>query len=446
MLWTRVSALLILIVGAGIAWVAFPTPDDTGKYPFALGLDLAGGSTLTYRAETGNLSGADKDDALSSLRDVIERRTNLFGVSEPLVQIEKASALSGTSEDRLIVELPGITDIDEALRVIGETPLLEFKLRDAAAPVAAVSESGEATVDAAPSYIDTGLTGRFVSKATLSFGTGQDGTLTNEPIVLLTFNDEGAKMFEDITRTHVGERLAIFLDGSVISEPVIQEAIAGGTASISGGFTPDEAKLLVRDLNFGALPVPIELIGTGTVGATLGNDALSQGVFAGLVGIGLVILFMILWYRLPGFISGIALLFYVALMLFLIKMIPVVLTASGIAAFILSVGMAVDANVLIFERMREERKRGHSLRESIQIGFSRAWPAIRDANVTSIMAAGVLFWLGTSIVQGFALVFGLGVIISMLSAVVVSRSLTLALSPKEGGSLSKFLFGTGLGS
>jgi protein-export membrane protein SecD len=441
MLWTRLSAVLIVLIGAGIAWLLYPSFVGTGS-PFALGLDLAGGSTLTYKADTSGVSGAEKDEALSSLRDVIERRTNLFGVSEPLVQIEKASAFSGTSEDRLIVELPGVTDIDEALRVIGETPLLEFKIK-APAP-AEVNQNGSITVDTPAQYLDMGLTGRLVEKASLSFGNGQNGTRANEPVVLLSFNSEGSALFEKITRENVGKQLAIFLDGEPISEPTIQEAIPGGTASITGGFTPDEAKILVRDLNFGALPVPIELIGTGTVGATLGADVLSQGVFAGMVGIGLVILFMVLWYRIPGLVSGVGLLFYVLLMLLLIKVIPVVLTASGIAAFILSIGMAVDANVLIFERMREERARGHSLREAVTIGFSRAWPAIRDANVTSILAASVLFWLGTSIVQGFALVFGIGVIVSMLSAVLISRLFTLALTPREGGGISKFLFGNGM--
>lgn len=420
-------------------WFAFPTPNSEGKYPFALGLDLAGGSTLTYRAETGSLVGREKDSALNSLRDVIERRTNLFGVSEPLVQIEKASVLGGVTEDRLVVELPGITNIDEALKIIGETPLLEFKLKGV--PVFVPNAQGELIVDEKETYTATGLTGSFVEKAELSFGQGGSVSMGGQAVVLLHFNAEGAKLFETITRDNVGKQLAIFLDGVAISEPTIQEVIPGGTASITGQFTPDEAKTLVRDLNFGALPIPIELVGTGTVGATLGSEALSQGILAGSIGVLLIVIFMTLWYRMPGLVSGVALLFYVATMLAFIKVIPVVLTASGIAGLILSIGMAVDANVLIFERMREEQKRNHALKDSMKLGFDRAWPAIRDAHVSSILAAIVLFWLGTSIVQGFALVFGLGVLLSLFSAIVVTRSLLLAIAPKGTGKMSSFLFG-----
>jgi protein-export membrane protein SecD len=234
-------------------------------------------------------------------------------------------------------------------------------------------------------------------------------------------------LFEDITRENVGEQLAIFLDGEVISSPSINEVITGGDAVISGNFTPETARDLVQNLNFGALPVPITLASTQTIGASLGAEILDKGIYAGVIGLSIVIVFMLLWYRLPGAIAGIALLVYLASMLALFKLIPVTLTAAGLAGLILSLGMAVDANVLVFERMKEEYRDGKTSREAAREGFSRAWNAIRDGNITSILSAVILFWFGTSIVKGFALVFGLGVLISMITAISVTRTLLLAL-------------------
>ncbi|MFQ5541070.1 MAG: protein translocase subunit SecD [Candidatus Paceibacteria bacterium] len=430
---TRVFAAGILVFGALLGWFIYSSEAPDARFPFRLGLDLAGGSHLVYQADVSGVAEGEVADAMSTLREVVERRTNLFGVSEPVVQTEET--FSG--DRRLVVELPGVTDLEEAVRVIGETPLLEFKLTrfDVAEPESSFADT---------TYEDTGLTGRFVERAQLDFGQAHSGGLSNEPIVVLHFNNEGAELFEEITRENVGEVLAIFLDGTPISLPVIQQAIPGGTATISGNFTPEEAKQLVRDLNFGALPVPITLISSSSIGPSLGLETLEAGVFAGIIGFILVGVFMIVWYRVPGLVAVVALLIYGAIMLSLFKVIPVTLTAAGIAAFILSVGMAVDANILIFERMREELKGGKPLEEAIRDGFTRAWAAIRDSNLSSLISAFVLFWFGTTLIKGFALVFALGVVTSMLSALTVSRTLLLSLAFSWTRSRAKLLFGSGV--
>jgi preprotein translocase subunit SecD len=447
----RLAALLVLILGSGIGWFVYNSEERAdSRFHFKLGLDLIGGTHLVYKADIAGLPEEDVDDSLDTLRDVIERRTNLFGVSEPLVQRERSSFVSGTSEERLIVELPGITDIGEAVRIIGETPLLEFKLVNEEFLKAQESDE-EGNIDVALDnpdvFIDTGLTGRFLERATLEFGSPHSGTGINEPLVVLTWNSEGKELFADITKAHVNERMAIFLDGQMLSDPVIREAITGGEATISGGFTgeggAEEARNLVQSLNLGALPVPIELISTQSVGATLGAEAVERGAFAGLVGLGLVGLFMVLWYRAPGVLAVVSLAIYLAIMLAIFKLVPVVLTAAGIAGLILSIGMAVDANVLIFERMKEELRERNNIYEAARIGFVRAWTAIRDGNVTSILSAIILFWFGTSFVEGFALVFGVGVMVSMFTAITVTRSFLFSLGQLQNRGIIKYMFGSG---
>lgn len=454
-------ACAVLFVGAVVGFFVYTNSlNENAKFPFKLGLDLAGGSHLVYQADTSQVAPGDVDDLMNVLRDVIERRVNIFGVSEPIVQVEQSSFVSEDHVERLVVELPGVTDVSTAIEEIGKTPLLEFKLIDQnqlnteevqsqLSGIASGSTPTEEELAVLESkiYKDTGLTGRYLQSAQLEFyGQSSSGGLANEPIVAIHFNSEGAKLFEDITREHIGESLAIFLDGEVISSPRINEAIAGGNAIISGGFDPEEAKQLAQNLNFGALPVPIELQSTQTIGASLGAEVLDKGVEAGVIGLGLIMLFMLVWYRLPGFVATLALLTYIAVMLALFKLIPVTLTAAGLAGFILSLGMAVDANVLVFERMKEEYRSGKNSREAAQVGFSRAWSAIRDGNITSLLSAIILFWFGTSLVQGFALVFGIGVIISMLSALVVTLTLLRALpeARKTDNTLLSKLFGTGI--
>ncbi len=428
-------ALVTLAVGAGLAFFVYGNvTNPEAKFPFKLGLDLAGGSHLIYEADVSGIAEEDVPELMNVLRDVIERRVNIFGVSEPIVQVESSSFVSDERTERLVVELPGVTDVSEAVAEIGKTPLLEFKLL-----VSADSDGN-------PTYAETGLSGRYLESAQLQFvGQSGQGGLSNEPIVGIKFNEEGAKLFEEITKENVGETLAIFLDGALISAPRINEAIRGGEAVIQGNFTPDEARDLAENLNFGALPVPITLASTQTIGASLGGEVLDKGVKAGVIGLGFVMLFMLLWYRLPGVIASLALLVYVAAMLALFQVIPVTLTAAGLAGFILSIGMAVDANVLVFERMKEEYRAGKSLREAARVGFSRAWSAIRDGNVTSLLSAVILFWFGTSIVKGFALVFGLGVLVSMFSALTVTRTLLIALPDVKRDEGGGKLFETGIG-
>lgn len=268
----------------------------------------------------------------------------------------------------------------------------------------------------------------------------------NEPVVNLKFNSEGSELFAKLTKENIGQVLAIFLDGQPISTPVIQDEIIGGEAVISGRFTAQEGKELVRSLNLGALPVPIELLSSETVGSTLGADAVARGITASLYGFAFVALFLIFWYRLPGVVAALALLLYVVLMLAAFKLIPVTITAAGIAALILSMGMAVDANVLIFERMKEELRAGKQTGAAVTEGAARAWGAIRDGNLTSIISAIILFWFGTSMVKGFALVFLIGVLASMFTAIVVTRTLMLALGDRPYTGIIKKLYGTGISS
>lgn len=423
-----IPAFVILAIAVSLGWFVLTTNGEGNKYKVKLGLDLAGGTELVYRADTSALT-TDKKGALDSLRDIIDRRVNLFGVAEPVVQLEQGSSIAGSAEDRLLIELPGVTDVKAAVDAIGATPVLEFRLL--------------VTGTSTERYVATGLTGRYLKNAELMFSRGNGSQAANEPIVLLHFNDEGSALFEKLTTEHTGEVLGIFLDGAPISTPVIREPISGGTATITGKFTAVEARDLVRSLNFGALPVPIELISSGSVGPTLGGAALDAGMIAAVIGFALVALFMLAWYRLPGLVASLALLIYVVLNVAVIKVIPITLTASGIAGLILSIGMAVDANVLIFERMKEELRDGKLVREGLITGFSRAWPAIRDGHLTMIFSSIILFWLGTSIVQGFALVFGIGVILSLISAVFITRVFLLALLPENITGKARALLGSG---
>ena len=410
------------------AGTATSTPPVASKYAFKLGLDLRSGSHLVYRADTSRLEndGGDVKGAMDSLREVIEKRVNLFGVSEPIVQVEEGGVLGG-GEQRLIVELPGVTDLKEATDLIGVTPLLEFKLMRPEAEKLSQEELNTKTVDEV--FVDTELTGRFLERSQLVFYQN-----TREPLVLLNLNDEGKELFAKLTKENVGRVLAIFLDGAPISVPVIRQEITGGTATISGGFTPTQGRDLVSNLNYGALPVPIELASTQTVGASLGDEATAAGVRAGLWSFAIIALFLIIWYRLPGLLATIALAIYVVLNLALFKLIPVTLTAAGIAAFILSLGMAVDANILIFERMKEELKKGRVLSDAIQEGFHRAWTSIRDSNTSSIITAVILYYFAsTPVIKGFALVFLFGVVTSMFTAITASRTLLFAMKLKDRG-------------
>ncbi len=439
MLKHRVLSVALILVAVGVGFFVY----NIGKYPFRFGLDLNGGTELTYRADISKVKSGDVGGAMASLRDVIERRINIFGVSEPVVQVENPGIITGTNEYRLLVGLPGITNIEEAVKLIGKTPQLEFMLVRPEAQNLTEEELKTKTI--AETFLSTGLDGQYLSGAQLQFTDTGSGQIAGQPIVGITFNSEGKDLFAKITKENIGKILAIFLDGQVISSPVIRDEIKDGKAVISGSFTPEEAKSLVRDLNYGALPVPVELISTQSIGASLGVDAKTSGVDAGIFGFVLIVLFLILWYRLPGIIASLSLVIYIILSLAVFKLIPVTFTAAGIAGFILSIGMAVDANILIFERTKEELKKGKNIHDSLHEGFTRAWLSIRDSNISSIITAIILFWLGTSAVKGFALTLGLGVIISLFTAITVSRTFLFAIAPKGEvhGKLARFLFSNG---
>jgi len=444
MLKRRLITLLIIVVAIAIAWFVYATQTSTSKYKFKLGLDLSGGTHLVYRADTSRLAAADVQDSLTALRGIIEKRVNVFGVSEPIVQTEKAGAFSGKVENRLIVELPGVTDSQKAIKMIGETPVLEFRLQTPAkVKKKVVDTSGKVDLKIGDTFGPAILTGAQLSRASLQFGQG-GGSISNNPSVVLKFTSKGSQIFADFTGSHVGKNFGIFLDGKLISNPVIQEKITGGSAIISGNFTPETARALVRNLNFGALPLPITLLSSQTIGASLGAHTVSKGIQAALWGFGIVALFLILWYRLPGIIAIVSLSIYIALMLAIFKLLPVTLTAAGIAGFILSIGLAVDANVLIFERTKEELAEGKWTHNAIVDGFKRAWLSIRDSNLSSLITAVILYWLGTSLLKGFALVFGIGVLVSMFTAITVSRTFLLSLGDYEYKGIVKFLFGSGL--
>ncbi|MFZ2048818.1 MAG: protein translocase subunit SecD [Minisyncoccia bacterium] len=432
-----ISSITLIIIFVLLGNFLMNQQKPGAKHPFKFGLDLVGGTELVYKADTSKVT-SDIGGAMDSLKGVIERRVNIFGVSEPIIQVESAGLISGNKEERLIVELPGISDLNEAIKMIGQTPILEFRL---AKPNfdAILSANPQALPD--EYSVVTGLTGKDLSRAMVEFNQN-----TQAPQVGLTFNSEGADLFAKITKEHKGEILAIILDNQLKSAPRIQDEIIGGKAQITGTFTPKEVKDLVQYLNYGALPVPISHYKSQTIDASLGSSALNAGVRAGEIGFLALVIFLILWYRLPGLLASIALVSYIILSLVAFTLIPVTLTAAGLAGFILSIGMAVDANVLIFERTKEELKRGRQIYDALHEGFSRAWLSIRDSNISSIITAVVLFWLGTSAVKGFALTLGLGVLISMFTAITVSRTFLFAIAPKKDGQESafkKFLFSNG---
>lgn len=468
---TRFGALLLLIIGAGIGYFIYASEPGfhsgkvvrgqtvAEKFPFKLGLDLSGGVQLVYHADVTSVKPTEVKDAMDSLRDVVERRINTFGVSEPIVRVEEKGGITGPVEERLIVELPGITDVKKAVDMIGQTPKLEFMTERSKTEIDAYNKAleqfkAEQTAGKQPldipaellagPYMPTELNGRFLDRATLEF----DPT-TRNPIISLVFNQQGADLFAKITKENIGKTIAIFLDRDLgnpdpISAPVVREEILGGKAQITGQFTADEAKTLVGRLNSGALPVDkLELLSTETISAPLGAQALKAGLLAGFYGLLIVAAFLILWYRLPGIVATVALSIYVVLMLALFKFFHITLTAAGMAGFILSMGMAVDANILIFERTKEELRKGHSVHEAVREGFERAWTSIRDSNISSIITAVILFWFGTSLIKGFALTFGLGVIVSMFSAITISRVLLFALPFSGHNAFVRTLFGSG---
>jgi len=490
MLKHRARAVMLVIVAVAIGYFVYSTQVSDSN-PFRLGLDLSGGSHLVFSADVSKLAAADVADSMTALRNDVENRVNQFGVSEPLVQTEQGAALSSKeSAYKLIVELPGVTDPDKAAAAIGATPKLDFRVASAADMKAFQTSSPAmtSTTTQQAAYIalfkPTGLNGGMIGHATLQF----DQT-TNAPEVGLTFNSDGRTLFDKLTKENVGGFIGIFLDNNLIEAPTVREEIPNGQAIISGGFTLDQAQTLIRNINFGALPVPITLISTQTIGPSLGQAAVNGGIKSGIISFIIIAAFLIFWYRLPGLVAVVALAVYIALSLAIFKigispgvivlvaffvflairyhwafgllavalyalmavtpgaLSPVTLTAAGIAGFIITIGMAVDANILIFERMKEELAAGRGIWDAMHEGFARAWLSIRDSNTSSIITGAILYFFGsTSIVTGFALVFVIGVMVSMFSAITASRLFLYAVAPAKTTKFSTFLISNGFKS
>lgn len=465
----RLLALFVLIFGLALGYFVYKSEPVKGhapakpafltsffekhQMPFKLGLDLSGGTHLVYEADVTSVPASQVSASMQVLRDIVEARINgkqvsgVLGVLDPLVQV-KEGGIGATNSEQLIVDLPGVTDVSQAVKTIGETPTLEFKLKgddSSATKNVVVGKDGTVDLGALDPFSDfksTGLTGRYLDTASLEFDPN-----TGLPHVSLRFNEEGGKLFAEITKANVGKTLAIFLDGQPISMPTIQEEITGGQAVINGNFNPKEGKALADSLRYGALPVPIKLVSSELIGPSLGASAMHAGVTAGIIGFLLIALFLLFWYRLPGLIAVIALSLYVAITLTVFKLLHVTLSSAAIGGFIISIGVAVDANVLIFERIKEELRAGRTVRDAINAGFGRAWLSIRDSNFSSMITALILFFVfGASFVRGFAITLILGILISMVSAIVISRLFLRAIATTENTPLTAFLFGSGFSS
>ncbi|KKQ74227.1 MAG: Preprotein translocase subunit SecD [Berkelbacteria bacterium GW2011_GWB1_38_5] len=405
--------VIITIISLLIDWPKGPALSIGSFYrEFSIhqGLDLKGGAHLVFELDTSKVEQKQTSSATQSVINVIDRRVNGLGVTEPLIQ----SAKIGNKES-IIVELPGISDVNEAINLIGKTAQLKFKEPDA---------SGQ-------DFVDTELTGANLRNAEVQFDQN-----TGDPQVSIQFNSDGTKLFAALTQKNIQKPIAIELDGEIISAPTVQTPIENGQAVITGKFSIDEAKKLAIELNAGALPVPIKLVEQRNIGPTLGSESVKKSLTAGLVGLILIALFMIIYYRVPGLIAIFALIIYSLITIALFKVIPVTLTLTGIAGFILSIGMAVDANILIFERMKEELLAGKTTGLAIEEGFRRAWPSIRDSNFSSLITCLILYYGTSGLVRGFAVTLALGIIVSMFSAIFVTRTfLRLAI----GTGIEKYL-------
>ncbi len=403
--WLLAIVGIITVLGVFFVYPAPWSQSISSWSPWKLGLDLVGGSHLTYKIDTSAIQGTAISDTLAGLRDVIEKRVNTFGVKEPQVAISQSNG-----EQFLVIDLAGISDVNEAIKQIGQTPFLDFRT------IGATNASGT------PEWIPTELKGQYIKAASLSFS-----QQTSQPQVQLQFTSEGGDLFAKLTEQNIGKQIGIFVDNNLISAPVVNEKIPSGNAVINGKFTIDEAKSLAQNINAGALPAPITLINQQTVGASLGIDSLNRSLFAGLIGTILVMLFMVFYYHWRGFLACIALVIYIVISLTIFKLF-VTMSLAGIAGFLLSIGMAVDANVLIFERTKEELRRGLDPTAAMREGFRRAWSAIRDSNVSTIITTLILFNLTSGFVKGLALTLLLGVLVSMFTAITVTRSLMTLFS------------------
>jgi preprotein translocase subunit SecD len=376
-----------------------------------LGLDLAGGVQLTMSADMTGIEPKDQGAALESAKNIIENRINSLGVAEALVQTAKTGG-----QERLIIEIPGISDIDQAISTVRQTAHLEFKTLKKEALAAATPSAGP------QDFQSTGLTGKDLKRAI-----AQPSKDPQSPGygVSLEFNGDGAKKLEEITKTNLNQPMGMFLDDRPISwpPPNIRAIISDGNAVISGNFDAKSARQLAIQLNAGALPIPLKIESQTRVGPTIGQEAIQKSILATIIGLASIAFFMIFYYRVLGLFAVTALFIYTILIFSIFKLIPVTLTLAGIAGFVLSIGMAVDANILIFERMKEELAWGKPRHEALYAGFDRAWSSIRDSNISSLITTAILFNFGTGSIRGFALTLAIGILVSLFSAITVTRNL-----------------------
>jgi protein-export membrane protein SecD len=412
-LMRKTGPILILVIGLAALIIDFlpnlrvpdaNAPEGNRLIETRLGLDLRGGLRVEYQAQqVGDKLPQPAD--LEVLRSIIERRVNATGVSEPVITTQ--------GSDRVVVELPGVADPQAIRDLVGTTGLLHF----VPLGTTAMQAGQEVDLEKFPPL----FSGEQLETASV----GNDPTKGR--VVTFVLRADGAAKFEAYTRDHVGEFFGIVLDSRIISAPEIQTAISGGRVQIEqggvGGYPLKEATELVTVLNFGSLPFPIRELSNVTISATLGEQFLNQSLFAGAIGIALVIAFMLIYYRLPGLIACFALIYYTLVVLAVFRLVPVTLTLAGVAGFVLSIGMAVDANILIFERMKEEMRIGKALPSAVEAGFGRAWNSILDSNVSSLITATILYLFGSSVIRGFALVLIIGVLVSMFSAIIVTRTI-----------------------
>ena len=396
--------LLWLIIILTVATILIQSP-FIKQLHFRRGLDLEGGTSITLRADMKNIPIDHRDQALNSAKDIIERRTNAFGVSEPVIQTATAK-----NDYRIIVEMPGVS-YEQALALVKPAGELEFR------EVKTASASAIPYGDTAP----TGLTGADLKDSQQGFDPN-----TGQPVVLFQIRSQSQDKFAKETEKLIGKQMAIYLDKQFISAPTVQSSIRD-SGQITGNFTQDSAKNFAEVLNAGALPVPLSELSHQTIGPTLGLTSLKESFFAGVLGFLIIVIFMSVLYGKLGILASFALCIYVLLVLSIFKISSITpygitLTLSGIAGFILSIGMAVDANILIFERMKEEERMGRDKNNALEFGFSRAWPSIRDSNFSTLITSAVLYEFGTGSVKGFALVLAIGVLVSMFSAIVVTRT------------------------
>jgi preprotein translocase subunit SecD len=435
--------IFILVIFGFCLWVIFPGNEIFGRDEFKLGLDLKGGSHLVYSIDLSKKDPAQTDaDVIEGVKNKIERRVNAYGVTEPIVQ-----TIRNERGSFVLVQLPGVKDIDEAMKLIGQTAELDFRelvVDENGSPV--LDEAGKEQWVIAKAKGSDGeereLAGKYLKPNAQVVLTPQ----TNEPEVAFEWNSEGAILFEQITQRNLQKPLGIFLDNQLISAPKVQSVIK--EKGVITGLNLEEAKTLAIQLNSGSLDVPLTLVERRDIGATLGEDSLRKSLMAGIIGASMVVLFMIAYYRFSGFVACLALVVYVVLNMAVFKLIPVVLTLPGIAGFLVSVGMGVDGNVLVAERLKEELRRGRTLGAAIEEGFRQSWSAILDANVTVFIACAVLYWLGNTfgnfLVIGFATTLFIGTALSMFTQVVVTRTfmrtfvgLGMAKSPGAYGVLKQ---------